>query len=600
VTRGFLCAAALLAGVGGVGGVERAAAQVDSAAQDTSARRDTTAGRDSLARDTLPAYVPVFAAPRPAGPLPSGTRYSFTPDSFALSNVQTLSDLLGHIPGVYVARGGLYGQAETVLYGGRGAAGLELYWDGVPYLPLGRDSVFLDPARISLAPLERVDVVVLRATLRVYLVTTRVASTVTATQIGIATGQIGTATYRGSYARRWRSGLGLSLAADYNNSDGVANSSTTSFNSVDLWLKAEWLPRPTLGASYQVLSSTWKRNPSDAPGLTDEFKYRRRDGILRLFVAQRGDGLGPRAEIDFARASADRDTAVPGRGRSQGVLSLSNTWERAHFGVTLRMQGDERPWQLEATGAWRPIGPLTLAADARQARYSGSRRGSRAHLAAGLALPLGFSAHGDAVWAEDLQAPTIATDTAQRTVDVAAALRWARRRAMIEVGEARRDPFAPLGRPAGLKPIAGLTPAPRARYLTAHAALEPLPGLHLAGWYLDPLTTTVTDFEPPTHARLSATFYSKFWRVYRSGVFALRAELAMESWSRGTGGRDSTGNPLALRGATFLETNIEIRIAGVTIFWIQRNMNATQASYVPGLDYPARFQFYGVRWLFTN
>src|SRR5205809_4153198 len=30
-----------------------------------------------------------------------------------------------------------------------------IYWDGIPYLPLGRDSVYLDPARISLAPLER-------------------------------------------------------------------------------------------------------------------------------------------------------------------------------------------------------------------------------------------------------------------------------------------------------------------------------------------------------------------------------------------------------------------------------------------------------------
>src|SRR3989449_7800485 len=52
------------------------------------------------------------------------------------------------------------------------------------------------------------------------------------------------------------------------------------------------------------------------------------------------------------------------------------------------------------------------------------------------------------------------------------------------------------------------------------------------------------DFEPPLHARMSITFYSKFWRVYRSGVFALRAEAAMESWSRGTAGFDSAGAPL--------------------------------------------------------
>jgi hypothetical protein len=109
-----------------------------------------------------------------------------------------------------------------------------------------------------------------------------------------------------------------------------------------------------------------------------------------------------------------------------------------------------------------------------------------------------------------------------------------------------------------------------------------------------------TDFEPPYHARVSLTFYSKFWRVYRSGVFALRGELAMDSWSRGTAGRDSSGALRVLPGASFGETNVELRIGGVTIFWIQRNLRFFKGSYVPGLDYPQRFQFYGVRWLFTN
>jgi len=43
-----------------------------------------------------------------------------------------------------------------------------------------------------------------------------------------------------------------------------------------------------------------------------------------------------------------------------------------------------------------------------------------------------------------------------------------------------------------------------------------------------------------------------------------------------------------------------MRIAGVTIYWIYRNQNATRASYVPGLNYPRFFQFYGVRWVFAN
>ena len=495
---------------------------------------------------------------------------------------------------------GIYGQAEIALYGGRGPAALEVYWDGVPYLPIGRDSVYLDPARIPLAPLQRVDVIVLPASLRVYLVTVRHRSTQASTLIRITTGQVRTAGYRGWFLKRWRSGLGLSLAADYNNNDGIPGSSSTAFNSVDLWLKAEYLRSGRLGASYQVLSSTWTRSPSDPPGLVDRFPFERRDAVLRAFAAARPDGLGPRIELTLASATISKDTAVTGRSVSQRMLTLSSAGAHARAGLTARVQDAERPWQFEAQAAWRPVRGLTLAADGRHAAYSGSRKGDRAHLAAGLALPLGFSAHGDLAWAHDLQDPLVASDTAQKVTDYSGALRWDRSRGAIEVGGARRDPFAPIGRPTGLKPFVGLALTPRTRYLTVHASTQPVPGIFLSGWYFNPLVEGGNDFEPPYHARLSATFYTKFWRVYRSGIFALRLELAAESWSRGTAGVDSLGQAVLLPGATFMESNLEIRVAGVTIYWIQRNTNGFRGSYVPGLDYPRRFQFYGVRWAFTD
>ena len=416
MTRGSVCVAALLALAA------RAVAQADTTVRrDTTARSDSAARRDTTARDTAPAYLPVFARTSPEGPLPRGARYSFTADSFALSGLQTLSDLLARIPGVYVARGGIYGQAEIALYGGRGPGALEVYWDGVPYLPLGRDSVYLDPARIPMAPLERVDVIVLPASLRVYLVTARQRSTQASTLIRITTGQVRTAGYRGWFLKRWRSGLGLSLAADYNNNDGIPGSSSTAFNSVDLWLKAEYLRSARLGASYQILSSSWRRSASDAPGLVDRFPFERRDAVLRAFAAARPDGLGPRVELTLATTGTGKDTAVTGRSISQRVLALSSTWDHALAGLTVRAQGTDRPWQLEARAAWRPFPVLTFAADARHAAYSGSRSGDRAHLAAGLGLPLGFSAHGDLAWADDLQAPLDTSDSAQRTTDYSGA-----------------------------------------------------------------------------------------------------------------------------------------------------------------------------------
>jgi TonB-dependent receptor-like protein len=599
VTRSLASAAALLLVAAAL------AAQVDSTPRDTLARDSTASPApqpDTTARDTTPRYLPTFPAAIPVGPLPRGARYSFTADSFVLSNVQTLSDLLAHIPGVYVARGGIYGAAEIVLYGGRGAAGLEIYWDGVPYLPLGRDSVFLDPARISLAPLERVEVIVLPASLRVYLVTARQRSTETASQVGVATGEVKTSNYRGAFLRRWRSGLGLSLVADYNDNQGIQETSSAPFSSVDLWLKAEYVPSARFGVAYQTLSSRWHR--SEAPRIAD-WHPQRRDAMFRLFAAARDDGLGLRAQATFAQTSVSRDGVVPDRSLSQGALEVTNAWSRAHLGVAVRRLDDARPWQVEGAGGWSPFPALTLAGDARHAEYSRGRSGNHAHLAAGLILPLGLSLHGDLAWAHDLQAPLDSSDTGQRTVDVSGALRWDRRSVSLEVGGATRDPFTPIGFPMGITAADSSGPVrlsrtQRTRYFAAHGAVQLLPGLHLSGWYFDPLVRSGNDFEPPYHSRLSLTFYSKFWRVYRSGIFALRGELALESWSRGTAGLDSGGSLRILPGASVGEVNVEVRIAGVTIFWVQRNVTLQRVSYVPGLDYPRRYQFYGVRWLFTN
>src|SRR3989441_5265525 len=127
--RSRLLAGAVCLALAGSAAAEVAVAQVapaarrpptaprDTAARDTT-RRDTTA-----ARDTTPRLLPVFAAPLPPGPMPRGTRYSFPIDSLVFTNVRTLSDLLAHVPGVYVARGGYYGQAEYVMYGGGRAPG---------------------------------------------------------------------------------------------------------------------------------------------------------------------------------------------------------------------------------------------------------------------------------------------------------------------------------------------------------------------------------------------------------------------------------------------------------------------------------------------
>lgn len=557
--------------------------------------------------DTMPAFVPRAPLGVPPGPLPAGTRFTFDADSLVFAGIQTLSDLLSHVPGVHVARGGYYGQPEPVLFGGRGAAGLEIYWDGVPYLPLGRDSVFLDPARIPIGPLERVEVTVSPAGLRVDLLTLAPPTTDPLTSIRIATGEAGYAVYRGLYARRWRSGLGLALRADISATNGFAGSPHTNFRDTELWLRVEYLPSARFGVDAQLLGISWQRD-AGTPDIAER-DVRRLDRVVRAFVRNRPDGLGARLQASYVWSSINPDSllapdsgasdAARSRDARHGILEAGYAWRRASLTARADVGSDPAPLRVDVGAAWMPVPAITLALDARRARYAGDRDGDRLHARAGLALPLGFSVHGDAVRAHDVQAPWVTTDTAQKTSDYAAALRWERSFLTLEAGAGRRSAFTPVGFPADLSPVVAMAPSPATDYVTAHASLRPLPGLQLAGWYADPLEGG-GDFELPRRARWAATFHSKFWRKYRSGAFTLHAELAGESWSGGRGGVDGAGAPLGLPGATFVETNLRVQILDFTLFWVLRNINLARGGYTPGRDYPIQIQYYGANWAFRN
>ncbi len=394
--------------------------------------------------------------------------------------------------------------------------------------------------------------------------------------------------------------MGFSLIADWNSFDGQTSTSTTNFRDADVWLETQYVPSDRIGLSYQVLSSTWTRK--EQPGLVDKWAFKRSDGILRAFLAPHGGELGPRLDFAFVSATVSRDTAVGSETRRQVQLTASETWTRAHAAVTARVASEPRPLQMDAAFDWDPVPQLTLATDARHASYDSSRTGNRVHLSAGLRLPLGLSAHGDIAKTDDVAAPALRGSPQRSLNDVSGAVRWQSPRVTLEVGAGQVDAFVPdSGFAAGIKSIGTLGFTPTHRYVTANGSVQVAPGLRLSGWYFQPTGAGGGDFEPPQHARLAVAFHSKFWRTFPSGIFDLRAEVAAESWSRGFGGfADSTFAPLQLGGATFAEANVEMRIAGVTIYWIYRNANAMKASYVPGLGYPKYFQFYGVRWVFTN
>jgi hypothetical protein len=527
-----------------------------------------------------------------------------------LSSARTLSDLLSHVPGVYVARGGWYGAPEIVLYGGRGPASLEIYWDGMPMQPLGRDSVYLDPARIPLGPIERVDVIMLPATLQVFLVTSQYRPTAPRTQVGVVSGRQDIADYRAGYATRTRSGFGVTMLADWASiGTGQLGNTTPPFGTSDIWVKADYVPPGgRVGASFQVSSSSWHRASAEGvagSGTTtivgvDGWRQDRRDRLFRLFVAERDDGLGWRLTTALSTSAISHDTLVPRRNESLASVEVSQTWRSANVSALARFGAAGAPRQYEARAGWMPIRPITLAGTFRQSFYVGHRYGWRVNGTAGLTLPLGFSARAAVSWQEDAEAPLVTTDLMHRTLDVAGWVGFENRLISVEVGRGRRDPFAPLGFAVGIKSVDSLNPTPLTEFVAAHATLHIAPGVTLSGWYFDPVVGG-GDFEPPRHARVAATFYSKFLRVFKSGIFALRGEVAMESWSRSTlGGLDSAGAALGMTGSSFVDTQLEMQLAGVTLFWSVTNINIMRSSYVTGLGYPKSAQQYGARWFFTN
>jgi hypothetical protein len=266
-------------------------------------------------------------------------RYTFTVDSLLFTSARTLSDLLSHIPGVYVVRGGWFGQAEVVLYAGRGPASLEVFWDGVPYLPIGRDSLYLDPARIPLAPLERIDVLLLPAALQVYLVTARQRATATSTLVGIMTGDQDIAEYRGGYSTRTRSGFGASIVADWNSIGAglTGNTTTGSAPTISGSSLITCLPAKA-GVSFQILSSNWHRDAS-GDGRVEGWRQDRRERQLRFFLASRDDGLGYRLTTTLATSAISHDTAIGSRTVSSATVSESYVAARKHRGPGARRCG---------------------------------------------------------------------------------------------------------------------------------------------------------------------------------------------------------------------------------------------------------------------
>ncbi|MFC1639763.1 TonB-dependent receptor [Gemmatimonadota bacterium] len=558
---------------------------------------------DSLSESGLPLMLPIPEPAVPLGPLPPGTRYTFTRDSIRWMSGVTLADLLVSIPGVYVARTGFLGQPEYIMYAGHGGEALELYWDGLPMMPLGRDSLHNDPGRVNLTYLDRVDVVALPSTLRVYLVSTSQASTSPRSSLRVLAGDFSTGGYAGVFQKRMSNGFGLNLAADFVGSDGASGSGRTD-QTFDIWTRLDWLPSDKIGASYQMRRQTHQRDPvgSYADYSVAGRQGTRTDYLFTIHAGSRPDGLGLRAEAGVASSAwmmDSLDLAVPDQRVKQGHFALR--YMRPNWTVDFKGRiGDSRVTSgLSGHLGWVPLPGVVMAGDARWSRHDAERTSLVGNGSVGLYRGP-FSLVGMVQYGDEVRAPALVDDSAQKTVDRSIRAGFRSQPLSGHAGVVWRDPYLP--RPFNeISAISGFDTTRATTYLVADVRLASSRALALDGWYSSPLVGEPGNLQPPKHARIQLTFRSKFWRTFRSGAFDLKVQIAAEFWSGGVGGYDANGSPVELPAASFWDAFIEFQLVEFVAFWNFRNMYNSKETYFPGLDYLRRaVQIYGVKWEFSN
>ncbi|HEY7027154.1 MAG TPA: TonB-dependent receptor [Gemmatimonadales bacterium] len=535
------------------------------------------------------------------GPLPAYSRIVITRDSIEWTNAQTLSDLLQKVPGVYLWRGGWIGRYQPPNFRARGPTSVEYLLDGLPFVPMGPDSLGVDPTIFALSMLSRVEIERWPEGMRVRLYTRRVDRNATVSRIGISAGDDDVARYIGALERRYKNGIGFGLDVERLVSP-TATGSSSDFDMNSLWLQAGYVPNPKFGIQAQLLQNTPDRKPYldiNNDTLDQKLYGTRRDAQLRLYWRKQTDELGPR--VDFLLGATIWDgSGVNETMRQGGVIAAWRT-------PTLHLEGRAfnrsrwTPWDLSANAGWAPNRWFTAAGEAGYQKHDLDRHSQWIGGRAGIHLPYGVDLTGMVRSGSVVEAPTILKDQAQDFTDWQGTVGWEQKWIGLELGYGRTDAFRPFAYQPFLPTVDSIAPSAQTEWVTVNWRLTPLQWFTLDGWYSNPRGRTPEGL-PPTHSLSSATIRSKFWRSFPSGIFDFKLQGTMESWGDGVIGRDPTGSPIQLKGATFFRGLIEIQLDRFTIYWDRMNLKASKLTYVPGFDMP---QFgsgstFGVRWEFSN
>jgi hypothetical protein len=240
---------------------------------------------------------------------------------------------------------------------------------------------------------------------------------------------------------------------------------------------------------------------------------------------------------------------------------------------------------------------LVIGGEAAYQRHDGGRTSRWAGARAGWSLPYGFELTGSARFGEAVAAPAVASDSARTLRDWQASAIWRRSWIELEGTYSHTAAFAPFA----YQPYPGIpavTPSQATEWVTGKARLTPLSWITIEGWYSNP--RGATEGLPPRHSLVAGTIRTRLQRIFPSGVLDIKLRLSGEHWYAGVLGRDASGAPVTIGGATFLRSLVQVALGSLQFYWDRSNLTTTESVYVPGLPIVGRPSEFGVRWTFTN
>jgi hypothetical protein len=312
--------------------------------------------------------------------------------------------------------------------------------------------------------------------------------------------------------------------------------------------------------------------------------------------------MGLRAEAGVASSAWKADSLdpdVPAQRVKQAYASLRYMRSNLTMDLSARLGDTRVKSAISSRLGWVPLPGLVLSGDARWYRHDSERTSLVGIGSIGL-YGGPFSLVGTIHYGDEVHAPALAFDSAQKTVDRAIRAGIRTQPFSGHVSIVWRDPYVPLPIPE-VGVIASFDTTRATTYLVADVRLASSRALALDAWYSSPLVGEPGNLQPPKHTRVQITYRSKFWRTFRSGAFDLKVQIAAEFWTDGIGGYDVTGSPVDLPGATFWDAFVQFQLVDFVAFWNFRNMYNSKDTYFPGLEYLQRaVQIYGVKWEFSN